>query len=621
LNKAAAIFLIASLFSQAEKTDNVLQQIQSHARQINQKTNPELDRLYSQAKTLERSGLYDEALQLYKQINRAKPGVSKYYNPLKNYLKQAEAWDSLLVFTEAFRQARNNDIQSKIEFLDVHLWMDNNDKWQRLAESLILNSPVNPSQLKGIFQRLINAGKFQPAQNLLNQYRVKSKAPSFYALEMGTYYGMRMAYEKSTEQYLLHLKHNPAQLNLISDRIMIFPNDQKINLQISTLLEADGSLPAGLILGDLQFKMKQYDQAYTTLKHYDAPNDRLLDFGIDLASVGEFVKAEKVLTDIISNNTDEKLLTQAIFEIAKIFENKMVVKSTDLPLSGFYPHNPFFSSPYLPIKDESGFALQKAMGIYDSLRVTKKNAQAAYRLAEVQFRVLGDLDGARYLYEEAYHHGNSRSLKKDAGLGMINISIAKGDLDAAMEKAEEFMKKYPTEWDYHIKKGQILFYWGEFEAADVKLREIVKELNFQEKVVNDLLEVLAVLIGFRHNQDEFVEYAKVQLLIQQNKRTEAMEKLESLFTTNEIYLADMCRYQYAWLSFLQGEIELTKNSLSKIKNETIWIELAHIFHAEILDFKENNLSDTIDSYLEFLELYPESIYYDDVRLRLREITS
>ena len=139
--------------------------------------------------------------------------------------------------------------------------------------------------------------------------------------------------------------------------------------------------------------------------------------------------------------------------------------------------------------------------------------------------------------------------------------------------------------------------------------------------MNDLLDVLSVLIGFRHNQKEFVEYAKVQLLIQQNKRIEAMDKLESLFITNEIYLADMCRYQHAWLGFLQGELNVTKNSLIQIKNDTIWGELAHILYAEILDFKDKNVSDTIDMYLEFLELYPQSIFYDDVRLRLREITS
>ena len=34
-----------------------------------------------------------------------------------------------------------------------------------------------------------------------------------------------------------------------------------------------------------------------------------------------------------------------------------------------------------------------------------------------------------------------------------------------------------------------------------------------------------------------------------------------------------------------------------------------------------DISVAIDRYLEFLELYPQSIYYDDVRLRLRKLAS
>ena len=100
-----------------------------------------------------------------------------------------------------------------------------------------------------------------------------------------------------------------------------------------------------------------------------------------------------------------------------------------------------------------------------------------------------------------------------------------------------------------------------------------------------------------------------------------MEKLETLYDTNEIYIADMCRYQHAWLSFLQDETESAKVQLQSILQETIFKELAHIFQAEILDYIEKNVSGAIDSYLEFLELYPSSIYYDDVRLRLRELAS
>ena len=79
----------------------------------------------------------------------------------------------------------------------------------------------------------------------------------------------------------------------------------------------------------------------------------------------------------INLDINEQMVTQAVFEIAKIFETKMIVTSMDLPLSGFYPHNPFFSSPYLPVKEESGITLAHTMEIYDSLRVSKKNAQAA----------------------------------------------------------------------------------------------------------------------------------------------------------------------------------------------------------------------------------------------------
>ena len=139
--------------------------------------------------------------------------------------------------------------------------------------------------------------------------------------------------------------------------------------------------------------------------------------------------------------------------------------------------------------------------------------------------------------------------------------------------------------------------------------------------VNDILDVMAILIGFRHNQKEFVNFAKVQLNLQQNKRTEALDKLETIFDSNDIYIADMCRYQHAWLTYLQGDAELTKIQLSKINNETIFKELAHIFHAEILDYINEDISGAIDRYLEFLELYPQSIYYDDVRLRLRKLAS
>ena len=622
MNKFFNLILFTSLvFCQNKTTQDVLQEIQKRAQDLNKPKNIEIENKFAQAKTLERSGLYEEALLLYKEINRLNPGTSKYFLPLKNYLKQTENWDSLMVYTQSFGKARNNDLQSKLEFLDVYILMESDDKWEPLATALVLNLSMGEHSIKNILQRLVNSGKLDFAYDLLTQYRKITEKPDFYSIELGSYLGMRMAYEKSVREYLLFLEYHPRQIQTISDRIMVFPDDPKINASIKKVLRESTFKAAQFVLADFQFKLKKFDLAFETLIANGANHAMLLDFGKDLSGVKEYMRANKVFTQIINSSKNEQILTKTVFEIAKVFESKLVLSVSELPLSGFYPNNSFFSSPYLPVKDESGYSLQQAMGIYDSLRVTKKNAQAAYRLAEVQFRVLGDLDGALYLYQEALNHANSKNLRIDAGLGLVNIHIAKGDLESAKKKCAELIEKAPDVLEYQIKSAQILFYQGEFDQTDAKLHEIVEQLPMDNYSLNDILDVMAILIGFRHNQEEFVDFAKVQLNIQQNKRTEALEKLETLFDTNEIYIADMCRFQHAWLTFLQGDAENTKTLLSKIENETIFKELAHIFQAEILDFIYNDFSNAIDSYLEFLELYPLSIYYDDVRLRLREITS
>tara|TARA_B100001123_G_scaffold300371_1_gene335137 strand:- start:21 stop:1520 length:1500 start_codon:yes stop_codon:yes gene_type:complete len=499
--------------------------------------------------------------------------------------------------------------------------MEAEDNWKPLATSLVVDKSSSENSIKNVFQRLVSSGKLDFTYDLLIQYRNNSGKKDFFSLELGSYLGMRMAYEKSVNEYLLYLETHPRQVQSISDRIMVFPDDPKINASIKSILSNSPIISAKFILVDLQFKLKEYEKAFETLLANDASPVMLLEFGKDLAGVKEYVRANTVFTHIINTSKNEQILTNTVFEIAKVFESKLVLTASELPLSGFYPNNPFFTSPYLPIKDDSGYSLQQAMEIYDSLRVTKKNAQAAYRLAEVQFRVLGDLDGAMYLYNEAYIHGNSKNLRIDAGLGIVNIHIAKGDLESAEKKCLELIQQSPDILEYEIKSAQVMFYKGEFDQTDVQLRELADKLPMDNYHVNDILDVMATLIGFRHNQEDFVDFAKVQLNIQQNKRTEALEKLETLFDTNEIYIADMCRYQFAWLNYLQGDIELTKLQLQKIENDTIFKELAHIFHAEILDFIDNDISGAIDSYLELLELYPQSIYYDDVRLRLRELAS
>ena len=134
------ILIISFALTQNQSSSDILQQIQDRAKSIKLKYNPELEEKYLHAKALERSSLYDEALLLFKEINRANPGISKYFLPLKHYLKQKESWDSLLVYTQSFSDARNNDLQAMLEFLDIYIIMDLDEEWAQLSRKLVLDS-------------------------------------------------------------------------------------------------------------------------------------------------------------------------------------------------------------------------------------------------------------------------------------------------------------------------------------------------------------------------------------------------------------------------------------------------------------------------------------------------
>ena len=621
MNKLCIFFIFSTLFSQPQESDGILEIIQKNAINLNKQKNNPLEKKFVQAKNLERAGLYEEALLLFKEINQEQPGNRKYFQSMKYYLKQTEAWDTLHVYTQSYANARNQDFQSQLEFIDLYIWKNEDVKWKQIIAELMGLHHENENSIKIIIQILVNNGQHDFAYERLIKYRQDKGTKDFYSMEMATYFGMRMAYDKSVTEYLVFLEHHPQNFQNISDRIMAFPSTPNIIQSTTSILIKSPLKIAQFILADLKFKHEKYDQGYDLLKMNGASHLMLLEYAKDLVSVKEFMKAEKILTEIIKSKDNEKIMTAAVFEIANILESKMIINSPNLPISGFYAHNPFFSSPYMPVKEEASMALEKAMDIYDSLRVSKKNAQAAFRLAEIQFRILGDLDGAYYLYNEAYDHGNSHGLRLDAGLGMINIHIAKGDLKTAEDTFNQLKKQHANDLEYDVKLAQIKFYQEDFETTDNMLREIINDLSPDHAMYNDILNVIAILIAFRHNQEEYKEFVNIQLHIQQNKRIEAIEKLAELFDSNEIYITGMCRYQQAWLTFLQDDIETVKNQLQLIQDDTIFKEMAHLFQSEILDYMENDISNAIDKYLEFLELYPNSIYYDDVRLRLRELTS
>ena len=494
-----------------------------------QPVNSDSFKKFTRAKSLEKAGLWEDAEKLYKEINIDEPGDKRYFKPLKNILKQRSEWEELIEFSREFSKANNNDPKVLVDLGEVYIWAGEMQLAKQTFQPLLSNAQNNPNIIKMIINKYAQNGIFDKSEEILIKSRKSLKIPEFYSMEMARLYSNRMVYDKALSEYLLYVSKNPNRLNFVSDRIVGFLSSPEIVSMIIKNLKKENSIESKLILSDIYFNQKAYKSSYELLINNDVEFRYLLDFATDLIDENELELSERVLTYIYNSNTsDQSLMEKAIFNLAVIYENKTVSSIDPLPISGLFKNNSFFKNNYLSLNEQNAGSLNQAINIYDSL-VTKTNSiEANFRLAEIRFRILGDLDGAVKHYNNIINKKRNKKYLIESVSRLIDIYIAKGDIKKAMDvikvykKDSRLLSKLNT---LKIKETQVYFYEGDIDTLSAFIKDNFSDLSFDNDWYNDILEIRSLLFNFDKKPELFSMYAEAQLLLQKNKREEALKKL------------------------------------------------------------------------------------------------
>ena len=90
--------------------------------------------------------------------------------------------------------------------------------------------------------------------------------------------------------------------------------------------------------------------------------------------------------------------------------------------------------------------------------------------------------------------------------------------------------------------------------------------------------------------------------------------------TKDNPLYNLAQFDAIYLETKQRNYDRALEQIQNMKeNNTYYQEQLMILEAEIYDFGLNLQSEAVDIYLNFLELFPQSIFYDLIRIRLREL--
>ena len=571
------------------------------------------------AKSLEKSGLKNEAEKIYTDLLMESPYLKEALMPISLILKNKNI-KKLEQLAMNYQSAYSNSIKSKIETFEILLWTEN-QIWKNILDEIKFNKSIEDQEFELILNILFKNNKINEGLSLINHLR-ETKSPDFFAFQLGIFYSINMEFEKATKEYLLYAKLNNSKRNIVRNRIMAFPDFETISSKVINILINDKSSISKILLADIYIKGEKYEAAYKLIQENSKNENDKIQFIKNLIRVKEFGIAQKMIDDILNSSQDKIILRKTILELAKIYENLFTTEIHSLPLTSSIIRNQFLDSQFIKINNDNNIFLTKAINIYDSLRINSRDSFSTFQLAEIKYRILGDLDGATKLYDELIKK-KDKKLYNNSLSRIIDIKISKGDLQKTLKFVNEKIasnKNDETQTMLKIKKIQILFYLNNKD----ELKKIISDfLNNSEKnnlLYNDILKINSSLILFDNREDEFAKYSLAMLKIYQNKRVESIELLNSINEfDSEAY--ESIIYQSAYLNFLQNDFEEAISIANKIDKESAYIESSLLLKAEIYDYILNDKSKAVEIYLYLLETFPESIHYDKIRQRLRSLAS
>jgi outer membrane protein assembly factor BamD (BamD/ComL family) len=294
-----------------------------------------------------------------------------------------------------------------------------------------------------------------------------------------------------------------------------------------------------------------------------------------------------------------------------IFCKEEIVKTT-------YPVN---------INDIRGL-IKDYQGLFSDLGRNVKTMEALRNTAQLYAFYLNERDTAITVLETAIMiAGSDNAFRDKCKLDLGDIYVLKNEpWEATLlySQVEKSQKEDQLGQEAKLRNAKLHYYNGEFDLSKEVL-DILKKATTRE-IANDAMQLSLLIqdnIGLDTSEAAMKEYANIDLLLFQNKNSEAMIALDIIF---EKYKSHSLADDILWLrANTHLKINQAQKALEDLEilrknyNFDILADDALFLEAKIYEENLNQKDKAMELYREVLQKFPGSIYGAEARKRFRNL--
>ena len=573
----------------------------------------------------EKSGEIEKAYQIYEKLYNKNPNHYEFFNSYRNILEYSKKYEDANRIIQTWLSIRQGDFTQLANY-GVNLFRLGKDKEGNLKIQEALNIKPNDIHVyRSIASLLLNARYYDKALDIYMQARKID--PNACIIEVASIYVFQEKYEEAIKEYLKLITFDGSQYGYVQSIILSHFNnkdflDKAATVIQSTLKKNVDNTSYYNLLALIYNEQKKYDESFNLYIQLEriknSSGTDMYNFSESAFRDKQFEIASKGYKYIFENYKNSPYLQSARLGYAKSFEGisnlkydeelKKSNKEYMLPLSEV---TPFYSG-----------SIQMYEDILKDFPNSPHSAEILFRIGEIKYKKYADLDGAIASFQEIIQKYPNSPFNVNALLSLADVYFLQNKIQESTKildnvKGNRFAQ--PKQKDLaNFKIAEFLYFNLEFDSTLSLLTELGK--NFTSDYSNDAFLLMNFIQDNKSNK--FLStFAKAEMLEKQNKLSEALALYNEIASINNS-LADEALFKMGLLQrqmFFFDEAQKAFSTLIKNFNESLLVDKALFLLGELYqnDLKDKNKA--ISNYEKILVDFPNSMYLNEARKRLRSL--
>ncbi|NIW79707.1 MAG: tetratricopeptide repeat protein, partial [Calditrichae bacterium] len=469
---------------------------------------------YSLAKRYQQRNDHRKAIQILRKLYQDNPGKIQYYRELlESYLHLSMAQDALDLIQEQKATDPANP-RYQIDYANVLYKQEQKDQALQIWKNVLEDYSQDVSVYTMIARNMADNRLPEKAAEVYKRAYENHPDKPFLLNNLADFYRRQLKYDQAIRYYLQFVKKEPKNYRAVLRHILSFRVEgQKVDSLIQVLQaesqKYDDVPEIQIITAKFYQKYQYYDQAAQIYRELEDDKSRgryLYEFGRAAQADSVYDLALQAYNSIIERFSNSPMLFQAYLGAA----------SCNLKLAQQNNDQTFAEQAIEIIKKVQ----QKYPGHPEAAKLSILEGDL-YR--EFFF----DIDRAIDIYlDVAERYRKTQDIREAAYLKAGQSYIIRGKLSSAASILKKVQSK-ARKGEALFYLAKIAFYQGNYSEAEEHINEVIKMEGLSGKITNDALNLQTLLTYQASAAEALKYYAEADWLLFQQKKSEAVSKLQS----------------------------------------------------------------------------------------------